>query len=180
LKDKSAGPKASRLEIDVQILEADLMFYGGIYKKVNIANNQKLKRKKWKSHYQTTKPQRPSLLQMGSSSSDSNFSEHIEGSDTDTSTRFKIPRKEVPIKKMITRVQATSIFAWGPARSRRNSWSEGDDLSLTRCSCQTGSSLEEVGSISRLMQDLVRDDSAIDECRCSTCGGGVSTWMIGI
>jgi hypothetical protein len=138
------------------------MFWGGIYKKVKIANNQKLKQKKWKSYYQTKKPQRPSLLQMDSSSSDSTFSEHTEGSYTDTSIRFKIPRKEVPIKEMIARVEATSIFAWGPARSRGNSWSEGDDLSLTRCSCQTGSSLEEVGSISRLKQDLVRDDSAVD------------------
>ncbi|KAN0095541.1 hypothetical protein V8E51_016252 [Hyaloscypha variabilis] len=143
--------KQAELEIDVHKLEADLMFWGGIYKKVNIANNQKLKQRKRKSYYQTKKPQRPSLLQMDSSSSDSTFSEHTEGSYTDTSIRFKIPRK----------VQATSIFAWGPARSRRNSWSEGDDLSLTRCSCQTGSSLD-VGSTSRVKQDLVRDDSAVD------------------
>ncbi|KAE9367629.1 hypothetical protein N431DRAFT_494570 [Stipitochalara longipes BDJ] len=136
-----------QVQLNLLKLETGLLFWGGVYEQAKVAYTKELKQRKRKSCYRTKRALRPSLLRIESSSSDSTCSEHTEGSYTDTSATFKIPRKEVPIKEMIARCQTTSIFLSRLARSRGSSWSEGTDSSANP------------GSTNHASQDLTRDDS---------------------
>jgi len=164
--------KLAELELDVQKLEIDLLFWATVYEQTKESCKKEAGQRKRQPCHQSETTPRP-LLRIESSSSDSAFSEHSEISYEDTSTRFKIRRKEVPIKEMIARVQATSMFKLQPARSRGNSWCEGDDLFMTEgCGLETrhlGSSMES-SSPNHVKQDLARDDSAVDmsaDVRCA-------------
>ena len=165
--------KKAELEIDVRKLETDLLYWSGVYEGTKSSRRKGVEQKEPRSCYQTETTSQTSLLRIESSSSGSLSSEYSEISYSDASTPFRIPRKEVPIKEMIARVQETSMFSLGPARSRGNSWSEGDDLFMMKsCGLESkhpGLSIEFVSTI-HAQPHLSRDDSAVDmsaDVRCA-------------
>lgn len=158
--------KKAELEVNVEKLECDLSYWGELYEQVRVVYRQGMKEMD-KSHpyYKTKRQSSSSPLAEPSSSADHIPGEHDENSHVGASRRYRIPRKEVPVKEMIARVKATSKFSSRPGLSRQNSWYNGDEILLPngRESVDIG-----IGSSSELQYTVpttpepTRGDSGID------------------
>lgn len=114
--------KKAELEVEAAKLEADLVFWGNLYQQVRSVYRQEIdKEERRKSYFQTRIPSPPSLLRQWYFDADSIPSEHAEGRGTDTSRTFTIPRKEVPVREMLARVKASSLFLSRSGTSREYS-----------------------------------------------------------
>jgi hypothetical protein len=155
----------AELEVEVAKLEASLFFWGDLYQQVRSVYRQEIdKEQRRKSYFQTRRPSPPSSLRQWYFDADTIASEHDEGRGTDIPQTFTIPRKEVPIREMLARVKASSLFSPRLGTSQEYSWSESNNLVMSEVSNirESGAdSSTELGTTNHITQCHKRGDSGI-------------------